>query len=378
MCRSHLFGAVQRLEHRTEKPGLISKPPEAESSSIIQEYPKHREKNCSQAPIGLSARHSSLDNTSGGRGRRCRDGSAAAAPTPRRLVFASAHHLQQSPNRRGQAQRARHGHQTCFLPPLSPGSGTAEIPTFGKLLAMPVTGPAVGPELSRSPGGPSALSAPSFSPQRPSSRLGRISTPQSAGREGRHQSESALIKYTKKIINSKNNNSHCQATPQALRPPRERTEPLRPEEWVEPASLRLSPPPSASLVRPAPPEVPGSSFQPRRRRRLRERRRWPEMEPSPERVRALAHPPLAAALPSLSLSLPSLEVSSSSSLYFSWSSAVWGLCKPGFSHVLRVLVVPACWPLLDSPSKGRHGCPQGLWAGGDVLQQETFWLLIPR
>lgn len=42
------------------------------------------------------------------------------------------------------------------------------------------------------------------------------------------------------------------------------------------------------------------------------------------------------------------------------------------------VVVPAVWPPLDSPSKGRRVCPHRLRAGGDALQQETFWLLIPR
>lgn len=121
VCPSHLFSAVQRLEHGTEKPGLVSKPPEAESSSAIQEHPKHRDKDCSQGPIGLSARHSSLDSASGGRARRCRGGSAAGAPRARRSVFACVHHLQQSPNRRDQAQRAGNGQKTHPLPPLSSG-----------------------------------------------------------------------------------------------------------------------------------------------------------------------------------------------------------------------------------------------------------------
>lgn len=245
LCPSHLFSAVQRLEHGTEKPALVSKPPEAEISSTIQEYPKHRDKDCSQGPIGLSARHSSLDNASGGRGRRCRGGSAAGAPTLLHITS------------RIEGVRLRErgtDNKPGPVPLCLRDAGTAEVPTFlGKLLAMAVTGPAAGPEPSRCPG--EQLPVSSFPVAAAAPLPARLSAPQSAGREERHQPGSALIKYTKQNKIKSNHNKTMTASAKALPgervPSRNLSGPLGPGARAELASLRL-PPPSR------PPEAPGS------------------------------------------------------------------------------------------------------------------------
>lgn len=106
------------------------------------------------------------------------------------------------------------------------------------------------------------------------------------------------------------------------------------------------------------------------------------MEPSPRagprsRSPARSRVSLARSLP---LCLLSLEVSSSSDLYFRLEFLRVGFMGARvFSRVKGFRdVVAARWPLLDSPSKGRRVCPHELRAGGDVLQQEPSWLLIPR